>query len=361
MKLNKVIIFLALYLALKINCQNSALSTYISANDWTRGDMLVRSVRVTVTTPTTYYCTLQFNAGAEMGGYTGIQDSPDLGNMFIFSLWNSRSTSNKIKASFIGSGTVVEPFGGEGEGTKSYNNKIRWSLNVWQTIVLRRWDCNNNTCVGWWIYNPEIGWVHLVTLDYPVANSFFSSATSSFLEDWTETGHKVRKFEMRDSFKRDAGSLKWIQLNQVNYSTNEGDKNGRSRNYKDAYDGGISERGYYMQTGGNTRNTCRFSGNNCSINSVTPAKPDFYPINFTIVSISTKGINWQVSNSSSPQFSYRVKYNGVTIKSEINSETRGINFTGLAVGTNVELTIEDILGQAITQSKIISSLDFLEE
>ena len=151
--------------------------------------------------------------------------------------------------------------------------------------------------------------VHLVTLDYPLVYQYFSSVTFSFYKDWLNTGGcNIRRYEIRDSFKRDAGSLKWIQLNQVNYSTNEGDKNGRSRNYKDAYDGGVSERGYYMQTGGNTRNTCRFSGNNCSINSVTPAKPDFYPINFTIVSISTKGINWQVSNSSSPQFSYRVKY-----------------------------------------------------
>lgn len=96
--------------------QNSAISSYLNIDDYDKyGDILIRTVRAPISSKTTYYCTLMFNAGAEGGGYTGIQDSPDNGRTFyyIFSLWDP-SNKEKITAPYVYPGTKVENFGGEG-------------------------------------------------------------------------------------------------------------------------------------------------------------------------------------------------------------------------------------------------------
>ena len=334
-----------------INSHNSALSSYIYGMDYVKGDILVRSIRVTNSTPATFYCTFDFNAGQEMSGYSGIQDSPDKGKIFIFSLWNSFISQDNIKASYLGDGTVVNTFDGEGEGTKSVNSKLGWKLNIWYTLVLRRWDGNNITHVGFWVHDPDKGWIHLVTLDYPVKKVFFSSETGSFLEDWETTGHNLRRLEMRDSFKRNAQYSYWIPIDLVYFSTNEEDKQKRSSNYKDAYDAGVIDRGYYIQIGGSTINSCKFIGSSCALKTLMPTKPQFEKIDFSIISLTCNNVKWKVYTRLTSQFRYIIKIDGIQIYDAIETEKSEVTFDNSIIkGTELEITLEDILGEKSSRS-----------
>lgn len=80
---------------------------------------IINTVRVASPSPLyTYYCTMQWNAGMEGGGYCGIQEHPN-GRNFIFSIWDPVSSNESIRAAYLGDGTQVENFGGEGTGLKS--------------------------------------------------------------------------------------------------------------------------------------------------------------------------------------------------------------------------------------------------
>lgn len=130
-----------------LNAQNSAPSCHMRANDNASGDIIMKTVRSAITTNATYYCTMQWNAGAEGGAYCGFQDSPDKGHIFIYSIWDP-SNGQAITASYTGSGTTVENFGGDGTGLKSTNNTIGWSLNEWNTVITHCWDVGSHTYFG---------------------------------------------------------------------------------------------------------------------------------------------------------------------------------------------------------------------
>ena len=101
--------------------QNRAPSCWLKYQDYFQGDILINKIKVISPSPTyTYYCGLQWNAGMEGGGYCGIQEHPS-GRNFIFSIWDPISSSESITAPYTYSGTLTEPFGGEGTGLKSWN------------------------------------------------------------------------------------------------------------------------------------------------------------------------------------------------------------------------------------------------
>lgn len=339
-----------------ISTQDSAVSSYLDIDDWIDyGDILVRTVRAPISTQTTYYCTFQFNAGQEGGGYSGIQDSPDNGQTFyyIFSLWDP-SNNQKITAPFVGQGTKVESFGGEGTGLKSWNGELGWSVGQWYTLVLRRWDtAAKHTQYGWWV-NDITGnkWTHLVTMDYPVPNVYFNGGVSSFLEDWTSTGQNVRRFELKDGFKR-TKDLKWHPFIEHRHSINQGDiePGARSYNFRDAYDAGISYGAVYYQSGGSTKNTCY----DCGLSLNPGSQPKNPAISFLILKAKGNVIEWIVPNASTPQYSYKVKVNGVNVGNGVEPERRSVTLkTALKTNDTVEVVLEDILGRVASQKKQVA-------
>ena len=345
------IILLLFSLFLLTHSQNSAPSSYLDIDDYqNNGDILIRTVRAPISTKTTYYCTLQFNAGAEGGGYTGIQDSPDNGRTFyyIFSLWDP-SNHQKITAPYAYPGTKVENFGGEGTGLKAWNGQLGWTINEWYTLVLRRWDSvNQHTIYGWWVNDIKGNkWTHLVTMDYPVAGVYFNGGVSSFLEDWTDTGVNTRRFELRDGFKRTKDGV-WHPFTRHRFSVNQGDtqQGGRSYNYRNAYDAGVAGNAVYYQTGGSTRNTC----NNCYPTQNPGSQPQNPAISFRINQVQQNYVNWLVTPNVTPQFRYEVRVNGVKVAGDIDSERRSCNLTkGLKSMDVVEVVLEDILGRTSSQ------------
>ncbi len=112
--------FLAVFVTVGLNGQNSGLSMYLTGNDNAQGDIIMKTARATLTYNASFFMTNGFQlTGGHNGGYSGFQDSPDKGFCYIFSIWDP--TSGDIKAAYVGPGTVVERFGGEGTGLKSMN------------------------------------------------------------------------------------------------------------------------------------------------------------------------------------------------------------------------------------------------
>jgi hypothetical protein len=126
---------------------------------------------------------LQWNAGAEGGGYCGIQEHPD-GRNFIYSIWDPINSNDAITAPYTHSGTNIQNFGGEGTGLKSWNFNIGWETGQWYSFVSRPWDINQHTMFGFWVLNyTDNIWYHIVTMDFPVMGVRFNSNTGSIIED----------------------------------------------------------------------------------------------------------------------------------------------------------------------------------
>ncbi|WMI66824.1 DUF3472 domain-containing protein [Aestuariibaculum sp. YM273] len=334
--------------------QNSAPSSHIGANDYASGDIIMKSVRSTITTTSTYYCTMQWNAGGEGGAYCGFQDSSVNGHQFIYSIWDP-SNGEPITAVYRPDGTTVQNFGGEGTGLKSENQIIGWDLNKWNTLVSRRWDVGDHTYFGFWIRrDSKDKWYHMVTMDYPVANVTFNGSTNAFLEDWLSSGANTRRFEMKDAFKRKLDDT-WLPMTQGNFSVNSGDitSGGRSENYASSYDADENNGVFAMQIGGST--TPSFSGTTRTLTTSTYAsEPQNPAISFSITGAATNNVIWEVPESSTPQFKFTVKVNDVTVGSEIEPEIRHFNLSASA-GDNVEVTLEDILGRTSTISTTVAA------
>lgn len=345
---NSLLFFLTVFYSFS---QNSAPSSHMLMNDDFSGDILVKTVRSTITTPSTYFCTMQWNAGREGGGYCGFQDSSSLGKVFIFSIWDPRASNQPITTNYVGDNTTVQKFGGEGTGLKSLNSAIGWNLNEWNTVVARRWDVGSRTHFGFWIRRgSQKKWYHMITMNYPVANVVFQGRTNAFLEDWSSTGRNKRRFEMKDAYTRKLDGS-WFSASQIRYTRNN---EGRSSNYTNRVDAGIVNDAFFMECGGNS--TPSFSGTPpVNISVSYGSAPENPAIVFAISSISKNNISWNVPESSTPQYKYTIKVNGNTVSSSINSEKRSASIS-ISNTDVVDVELEDILGK---KTKISSSIEGL--
>lgn len=328
-----------------VSAQNSALSMHLSANDYFEGDIIVKTLKVPHRTLNTYYCALMWNVGGEAGGYCGMQNHPS-GNNFIFSLWDPISTSKAIEAYYTGRGTEVSRFGGEGTGLKSMNFELGWAEEHEYRMVSRSWAFNGHSYFGFWVQDfTSNSWTHLVTMDYPVANIKFKTSTGSFLEDWSSTGHNMRKVFQKDGYKRKTNG-EWYPFTQMRYSINEYDiaPGRRSYNYKDNYNAGVVDGYYFMQSGGTT--TPDFSGPSINLSNNFSNEPQVDPIVYYFTEVSDSLISWTVPQSSTPQFRFRIEMNAELIVDSIEAETRSYKIEANN-GNMVFFTIEDIFGNTV--------------
>jgi len=303
----QVVMTLIFFTPLRIIGQGAAPSSHLFYSGGnTNSDIWMNSVMVPVTTTYTYYSVMGWNTGYEGGGYCGIQDHPN-GKLFIFSLWDP-SNHLPIVAAYTGPGTQIENFGGEGTGLKSWNFSLGWSTNTWYNLVTRVWQQNGHTFFGFWSQDMNTGrWTHLVTMDYPVANVSFKGNNDAFIEDWFGSGANIRKVLYKNGWQRSTSGT-WKLQKAATFSSNSGDavRNGQ---YNEAFNAGIENGSFFMQTGGNT--THSFSGRttNLSIASsaITPATVTGEISSFvSTYNPSTKYVNvaWDVNQVKSPQFSY---------------------------------------------------------
>lgn len=288
--------------------QNRAPSCWLKYQDWYQGDILINKIKVVSPSPTyTYYCSLQWNAGMEGGGYCGIQEHPS-GRNFIFSIWDPISSSESITAPYTHSGTLTEPFGGEGTGLKSWNFDIGWNTGQWYSLVTRAWSSGSSTMFGFWVYShTDQIWYHLVTMDYPVSNIRFNSPTGSFIEDWLGNGWNTREVHHQDGWKRKTSDLSWNAFTSSLFERVSPDAG--ANNYINNYDGGTNSNYYFMQSGGTITPTTNTSGTMLSLaNNNSDPGYDVVEVSSLNKTVSTDNLllDWILDSSKSPQFSYKI-------------------------------------------------------
>ena len=306
--------------------ENAAPSSHMVYNDANfAGDTLINDVRVPAIGEAmfTYYETLGWAGKA--AGYAGIQAHPR-GHNYIFSIWDHKEHKAPIKAIYQGPGTLVENFGGEGTGLKSWNFELGWDTDVWYTLVARCWPINNHTFYGYWVKSGKTNqWTHMVTMEVATKNAYMLGGNDSFIEDWLETGKVARTTHIRNGWKRKPTG-EWHAFQKAKYSVNSWDlvKGKRSFNFKKNWDGGIAEdstgKYYYMTSGGSKTSPTTENPSEFKIKRDIK-KPNQAPIK--IISASAKKINdqkvlidWEHATNTSPQFSYDIQLIQISNKKE---------------------------------------------
>jgi hypothetical protein len=298
-----------IFIAFSSMAQNRAPSCWLKYQDHFTGDVIVNTIRVAEPSPMyTYYCALQWNAGAEGGGYCGIQEHPD-GRNFIYSIWDSQISEDAVLPVYTHPGTTTESFGGEGTGLKSWNFEIGWETNQWYSFVSRAWDMDDGTLFGFWVYDPIYAvWHHLVTMRYPVSGIGFSSSTGSFIEDWFGNGFLTREVHHKQGWKRQSSDLSWLPFSSVDFERVSPDPG--AANYIEKYDGGVVDEEYFfMKSGGAISPQTNISGTRLELES-SGQHPDFEAgqiknSNF-VFNEDQITISWQPDEHLSPQFSYHI-------------------------------------------------------
>jgi len=295
--------------------QNSAPSSHMVFNDHFDGDILINEVRVPKdgTAMYTYYETIGWRGlGA---GYGGIQVHPRARN-FIFSIWDHKKHTAKIKAVHHGPGTETKPFGGEGTGLKSWNFKLGWNTDVWYTFIARAWPVGDHTHYGLWVRAADTRkWTHLITMDVAAKDARFRGGNDAFIEDWSRTGAKPRTTHLRGGWKRKMDGS-WFAVTEGRYSVNKWDlvEGKRSYSFRTNWDGGVGKDQtgpyYYMIAGGEKTKPTTQNPSKHTIRR-TEKKPGYLRLVIKKLTVTPKGkslvVAWDLDETTLPQFAYRVQ------------------------------------------------------
>lgn len=307
--MKKLLFISLLFLCYNSISQNRAPSVYLDYNkDVYQGDIIINTLRVISPVPLyTYYNAMVFGgSNGDGGGYCGMQSSPQ-GKNYIFSLWDPNTTNKEITADYIGDGTTVKKFGGEGTGLQSFNYKISWKPNEWYSFVTRIWNINEKSYYGFWIFDHKNEtWYHIVTMNYPVKNLNFSSRTCAFIEDWMGNGSEIREIHRKNGWKRKINS-EWFPFTEGTISRVYPDAG--CSNYINNYDGGVIDDYFFIKSGG-TISANNTSGTTIKISN-NNSKPKFISCEINNLTSTIKNdsieLQWHVNSSKLPQYSYTIE------------------------------------------------------
>ena len=328
-------------------------------------DTLVTRIMVDVTAPSTYFETQGWNAGSQGGGYCGLQDSGRKGKNYIFSLWDPISGAGKPRVIFADARASVGRFTGEGSGIHYLNYRLQWQKGRWYKLVTKVWNWNGHTLFGFWSDDEEARlWAEHAIFDFPVAGVLFSGSSGAFIEDWGGNGERLRSAEY-DACRhsRESG---WTAALDALFSVNTGTRNGR---YRNAFNAGVREGHYYMQTGGNTAASAAPGSRLSGINRVSLTPLAAGRIVSALASYDPRGghltVSWRTDAARPPQFSYKVDIfenaelagDPLLSRSDSAPNTTAVTWSGLPPGSQyyVRLVITDILGGESPPVSILST------
>ena len=239
---------------LKSQVYNNAPSLWLGPQNSPQGDIMLQDVMIPQDTnaQSTYYSTLNWNAGTNGGGYCGLQNSSSGGNLTIFSLWDPLNGDTTASIVYSYPGTTFSRFGGEGTGWHAIKDNM-WTENNWYTLLTRRWDVDTNTYFGYWIENVTNSTrTHYVTINYPLNGVYFDAGNSgsSFIEDWSGSGQNMRKVYYTNGYKRQSSDNTWVPFSP--YTFNYTQPNDTTYPYGDRWNAGIAGNTIFLQTGGST-------------------------------------------------------------------------------------------------------------
>ncbi len=335
---------------------------------------------------TTYYMTIGFKIGPR-GGYCGIQNTNDTLNPTkktynnIFSIWDLVDGSGECRASYIGSGTNVDGFGGEGTGIHT-DNPMDWKPGQWYTVLLRRWyDGGDSTCVGFYTFDHTAQkWSHDVTLVTPEADAKLNGEGGGFIENfWQENGWNPRSAYYRQNWKLLTTGA-WIKPTGA-----WGMSTGNTSNWKDP----TGRMGWELRPYGTDGIELCANGAYVSdsiIKHVAFTNTDVKPTVAVTGAIKTLSVgyiqtsetirvNWEIDSSKGPQFTYALVAKKGSSTGEVLIDTAGkmphirtVDFPYIPATNNeniyLELQITDIFGNTIPlETKLFdfSTLEILKD
>lgn len=146
-------------------------------------------------------------------------------------------------------------------------------------------------------------------MNYPVGDLKFSTRTSSFIEDWLETGYNNREIHHKNGWKRKTVDQSWLPFTSTYFDKVDPDP--RTANYSQNYDGGaVNNEYFFMSSGGNispVTNTFR-SMLYLPIAGLNPGYPTGVHNSWTFDNDNNEvNFNWEINTTQSPQFSYHMK------------------------------------------------------
>lgn len=216
---------------------------------------------VTETQTNSYYMILGWDCG-----YCGVQDSAYYGRIFIFSVWdpsnphdygaNPNLVRDEIRAKvlFADNGVNVARFGGEGTGARTITD-VGWKVGEPVTVKLEACDSGTNRTAYTCYVRKGDGasdWRKIATVS-TLKNANRAQGLMglhSFVEDFWRNGYSAtlsRRAEFSDIATKGAKDADWTYASRAYFS---GD--GTESPAVDA--GRVSERKFFLQTGGSTTN-----------------------------------------------------------------------------------------------------------
>lgn len=280
-------------------------------------DIQMLRMRVTATTPSTYFEAFGWDAGEPGGGYAGIQDAstgggycgtgPDTGYIYIFSLWDAPSGEQSFVVYTNPTGTTCR-FGGEGTGVHYLNYAMPWRVGSWYQLVVRAWNYGASTYYALWSYDESANvWTDHATLGYPATGVFMDGTPGAFLEDFGETGQNIRAGEYNEAWLR-AVSKQWVGLGYAVFAVNTSATNNGP--YYNSFDAGTREGAFYMQCGGDTTPSAQPGAlfslpeasavPSLSVGTTLSAGASYSVATGQLI------VSWSSDPKSSPQFGYEV-------------------------------------------------------
>ncbi|WP_454880972.1 DUF3472 domain-containing protein [Sphingobacterium detergens] len=356
---------------LSLSGSNAAPSQHLVYRFKNDAVLKMHKIKITNTAKTEYFSVHNYH-----GGYAGLQDTPDQNTptpyTLIASLWDlNTSAANYAFYSYKAPTTVVSRFGGEGDGQKTVN-PYGWELNTWYNVVLRSWKENGKIYIANFIHNEATGkWFHTSTIGRQAESGFLGVGNGAFLENWVGDNPSWDGRFHRKAFFKDCWNLGvdnvWEKSTSRYFSANANDA-GRNGYFDRAFNAGYdaTENAHFMEHGGSITPNAAF-GTGRTLDLPEQANQGSTPTLTTLSSSNESAkyqsnkviVSWAVSDTSSPQLSYKIELldpNGVVLanKELIRPEKRAdtLNNT-LATGNyNVRLTITDIFNKQSTAKTV---------
>ncbi len=241
---------------IRIETQRQARSIHCGYAGLPTSNLIYIEAEVQSTAPGSYFCLMGFNVG-----YMGIQELGNGKRKGIFSIWepgnpqDASANPNKVaqqeqtQVLYQGVNVEVSRFGGEGTGGKSMFD-LDWQVGerIRMAVESHALPAGRSAYTGWIYDNKLAAWKRIATFSTLAARGNPTlSGSHSFVEDFKRNYASKKEVRQATFYTPSAYAKgKWHQSTAATFT---GDRN-RSMNI----DAGPVAGGYFLKTGGETKN-----------------------------------------------------------------------------------------------------------
>lgn len=239
---------------------------------WTapEGTVFTNEMSVEESTRGSYFMACGWSAG-----YFGIQELGKRGDkVVLFSVWDRHKGDDadavpleqRVEVLHQDPEAKVSRFGGEGTGGKCMY-RYPWKIGErCRFLVTAKVEGEKTAYAGWFYRNDRKAWVHLVTFRTRTGGSRLKGYYS-FVEDFRRDGKSPlerRAARYGNGWVRDAEGT-WVPLTRATFTAD--------RTPLDTIDASVSEEGFRLATGGETKQTTKLRAR-ISLPAVPEDPPD---------------------------------------------------------------------------------------